>query len=393
MMIHCSARLATTHLRRGVVAVFTLVMLVVLLGFAALTVDVGAMYNTRADLQNAADAAAISGAQMYFSAEMSKVRNTSGTSDFGPVASLINKQVKKVSGMNYLYGAKTAKVEGADIVSGYLDLKDSKSTITTGASPKTHNAVSVLLRRDKESANGALPLTFSGIFGKTYANVSASAVAVLDDHVKGYDPGVEMSAVLWPITIHISEWNYWLSLALDNYNYDPDDESVSKGSDSFDEVRLYPAKLAPGNFGLLNIGNPSGSGSDIATQINNGITEADLQKTLGTPTANFLDDNGKAVTYNIPGNTGLKSSLQTNINAHIGDIVGIFIHDQVSGSGANAIYHEVAVKFVRVLNVNLSGGANKALWVEPITYTGPGIITNPGAPSSSGAAGVVRLAR
>ena len=39
-------------------------MLVVLIGFASLTIDVGYLYNVRAELQNTADAAALAGAQM-----------------------------------------------------------------------------------------------------------------------------------------------------------------------------------------------------------------------------------------------------------------------------------------------------------------------------------------
>ena len=48
--------------RRGVVVVQVAVLLTVLLGFVALTVDVGLMYNTKAELQAAADAAALAGA-------------------------------------------------------------------------------------------------------------------------------------------------------------------------------------------------------------------------------------------------------------------------------------------------------------------------------------------
>jgi Flp pilus assembly protein TadG len=42
--------------RRGTAIVFTSAMIVVLIGFASLTLDVGALYGARADLQNAADA-------------------------------------------------------------------------------------------------------------------------------------------------------------------------------------------------------------------------------------------------------------------------------------------------------------------------------------------------
>ena len=48
--------------RSGAVIVLVAVLLVVLLGFTVLAVDVGYMYNTRAELQNAADAAAMAAA-------------------------------------------------------------------------------------------------------------------------------------------------------------------------------------------------------------------------------------------------------------------------------------------------------------------------------------------
>ena len=45
--------------RRGAVSVLVAVVLVVLVGFASLTIDVGHMYNVRSDLQDAADAASL----------------------------------------------------------------------------------------------------------------------------------------------------------------------------------------------------------------------------------------------------------------------------------------------------------------------------------------------
>ena len=46
----------------------------VLLGFGALTIDVGVMYNVRADLQRSADAAALAGAAAYTSDKMLQIR-------------------------------------------------------------------------------------------------------------------------------------------------------------------------------------------------------------------------------------------------------------------------------------------------------------------------------
>ena len=48
--------------RRGAAAVAVVVSLVVLLGFAALSIDLGHLYLTRAELQRTADAAALAGA-------------------------------------------------------------------------------------------------------------------------------------------------------------------------------------------------------------------------------------------------------------------------------------------------------------------------------------------
>ncbi len=50
------------HLQRGTTAVLVVVTIPVLLGMAALTIDVGYIYNLRAQVQNTADAAALAGA-------------------------------------------------------------------------------------------------------------------------------------------------------------------------------------------------------------------------------------------------------------------------------------------------------------------------------------------
>ena len=51
------------HGRRGITLVIVVVMLPVLFGFAALTIDLGRGFNTRASLQSAADAAAMAASQ------------------------------------------------------------------------------------------------------------------------------------------------------------------------------------------------------------------------------------------------------------------------------------------------------------------------------------------
>ncbi len=80
MYTHRNGRVAG-HRARGIVAVQALLFPVVILGFAALTVDVGVMYNTRADLQRAADAATLAGASAYTTDAMMRIRQDVGGQD------------------------------------------------------------------------------------------------------------------------------------------------------------------------------------------------------------------------------------------------------------------------------------------------------------------------
>ncbi len=140
--------------RRGAVAILTLIILVVLLGFTALTVDVGHMYNVRAELQNAADAAALAAIQMF------------------PDESLARKTARDFANLNYSqYGVV---VGDSDVSFGYWDWDN--STFTDGGSPT--NAVHVYAHRSKKNGN-AVGLFFAPIFGKQSTSISASATAAV----------------------------------------------------------------------------------------------------------------------------------------------------------------------------------------------------------------------
>lgn len=51
---------------RGAVAVYTAIILTVLIGFGALAVDIGYLYGVKNELHNAADAGALAGASKLF---------------------------------------------------------------------------------------------------------------------------------------------------------------------------------------------------------------------------------------------------------------------------------------------------------------------------------------
>lgn len=382
----------SSNRRNGAAAIFTMILLVVLIGFASLTLDVGAMYNTRADLQNAADAAALAAASTYTSSAMTAIRLGKST-DISEVLQAGIKRAQTTGLNNRSFAASGTDIPSDDIEFGWIDVESATSDLDDSVAPSKFNAVRVTTQRNKESANGPLKLFFAPIFGKHTANISASAVAVFDDRFSSFDIAIPQSAPLWPFTIDEKEYEMWTQSATDNYSYD-DDSGVQSAKDGVSEVQLYPDKLAPGNYGLLNIGTPNQSTTGLETQILNGVGPSDLQTETGSTELTFFDDSGDEQTYEMTGNPGLKASLEDAIDKRVGDIVGFFLHDSVSGTGSGTTYRITGIRFARVMDVSLQGSSSqRGLWVQPVTYLGPGVITIPGAPTSDGVAGRIVLAR
>jgi len=377
--------------RKGAAAVFSVIILVVLIGFACLTLDVGAMYNTRADLQNAADAAALAAAATYTSPTMTQVRlGKALDGDFQQVLKSGRDLAKEVAIRNWSFAASGTKLMHEDITFGWIDVHSSTSPIDTGVPWSQYNAVRVVTRRDK-SINGPLQFFFASIFGKKSTAISASAVAAYVGTVNVYDISVPGAAPIWPFTMSETEYDKWVESATDKWHYNPDTGEVSSGSDKEVEVRIYPEKLAPGNYGLLNIGTSNQSTTALEGQILNGVGEGDLELEIGTSVLQFTDEEGNPMGYDISGNSGLKSALEAPITERYGDVVAFFVHDQVTGGGANVSYHITGIRFARVMHSALQGSKKlRGLWMQPVNYTGPGIISIPG---SSGSGGQVLLVR
>lgn len=376
--------------RKGAAAIFGLVMLVVLIGFASLTVDVGAMYNTRADLQNAADSAALAGASAYVLPLMTQIRMGKASVDrFGEVSATGLSMAQQTGLKNWSFGAQGTAIPDSDIRFGYIDTASSTSGLESGGSASKFNAVEVVTQRSA-SVNGVLQFFFSPVFGKKSTTVSASAVAALDDHFSAYDIAVSNAAPLWPFTIHEDDYAAWLATGTDKYAYDPDTDKVSASTDEEVEIKLYPDKMAPGNYGLLNVGGSGSATSYLQGQITNGISTQDMVNQIGSEDIAFYNDSGDPISYSMPGSPGLKSSLEASIKGRIGDVVGFFVHDDVNKTGSNTSYNITGIRYARVMHVQLQGSSKtRGLHMQPVMYNGPGVITTPGAPSSDNAGRLV----
>ena len=152
--------------RRAVVAVQVAVMMTAIIGFAALTVDVGVMYNAKADLQRTADAAALAAASRLVAF------------DDGEPTQLARAEALDYTARNNVFG-KNVTLDGNDVEFGravYNEGSGSYDFVPTEVFP---DAVRVRVRLEEGSANGALSLYFARVFGKDSAEMSAEAIAMM----------------------------------------------------------------------------------------------------------------------------------------------------------------------------------------------------------------------
>ena len=386
--------------RRGVVAVMVMVMLMGLIGFAALTVDVGAMYNVKADLQRTADAAALAGASAYTTDDMMRVRMGSvGSDGLALVTSSATSLTDQFAGLNYSFGASTSTVAAGDITIGWLNLNGGMSeTIHLNPQPTDFNAVGVTTRRSAQE-NGAVALTFASLLGVSSTELGAYAVAVFDDRVAGVTVS-DGSTHMMPLAMSRTAFDQDLGAGGDSYAWDDASSTVSSSSDGIREIRVYPYPLSgsgyaegDGNFGMLNIGTGNQGVAAESVQIEYGTPASDFVMEVGTSQLDF-STGGSPNSYNITGSPGLEATLKTVLGGRVGDVVGIFLHEGVILSGSNATYTITDIRYVRIMAVSLTGPPHaRGVFVQPVSFVGSEIRIDPDAPSSNGLVGRLTLAR
>jgi hypothetical protein len=184
--------------QHGVSAIILALSLVVLLGFAALAVDIGYLYSAKNELQNAADAAALAASR-----ELGRIysEETLSSTDFGAtenssfLASIYNVAVD-VAGKNVAAG-NLVSISEADIEIGQWN-PTSRTLTETLIAP---DAVRVVPKREASSDN-AVTLFFARVLGIVESDVSATATAALSGLAEIDEGGL-------PIPVGISK--YWFT--------------------------------------------------------------------------------------------------------------------------------------------------------------------------------------
>jgi len=156
MTHQCKAETSRTRLH-GVATVYVVVIMLAMLAVLGLAIDTGYVFLTAHQLQNAADAAAMAGAE--------KVPFSTSQAVTDAVAAAATNTAAK---------SPVTLTAANDVFIGYYD----RATQTFSANTAPYNSCKVIARRTTGSANGPLPLLFAPIFGITTSEVSRQAIAM-----------------------------------------------------------------------------------------------------------------------------------------------------------------------------------------------------------------------
>lgn len=180
--IRCN-RLAlnTARTQRGAIIPLVAVAMVVLLGAAGLSLDIGYLVAARHDLENAADSAALAGARQL----------TMGTVPNFTQAKTVAESMVSESG-NTVVGKD---LSSATVTTGGWDLSGVKKGLQPYVAGGSY-APAVEVRIQMTGANGVIPALFSRVFGFNTFDSRFTAVAVGD-----ISPSVVDSGQLLPIAM------------------------------------------------------------------------------------------------------------------------------------------------------------------------------------------------
>jgi Flp pilus assembly protein TadG len=156
----------------GSIAVVAAICLAVILGFAALALDIGHLVSVKSELQKAADGGALAGARAL---------NVPP-----PMPNWNNGQVVATATVQKNY-ADTVRISNCQVQTGYWDLSWSSSQKATanlkptGTTPGPTDvaAVKVIVSKSADQNGGPVTMWIAGVFGIHVENLGAVAVATI----------------------------------------------------------------------------------------------------------------------------------------------------------------------------------------------------------------------
>jgi Flp pilus assembly protein TadG len=363
--------------RRGVILVLVSLLIVVLCGITGFAVDLGRLAVCKAQLQNAADAAALAGASALGSDNLIlSAPYNSQTSDISTARTL--SQTFAQSNKYDLNGSRSIVLDkNADVSVGVLTSPIRPSSVFSTPAQGPYNSVQV--RTYINSTHGGnLNLLFSPVIGQNSATLQATSVAVVELHTISTLRVISgRNSPILPITMSLSDWNQMVNnlTGVDSLKYDSTLGAVVPGSDGLQEQQLYPGSNGTSsNNGLLQFGTSSHSNSVLSSEILNG---PDSGQVLAEWPPNGSPPWSAQGTFTIGADPGWRASNFDDLASAVGKIRIIPINDGTSpGNGANGYYTIVALVPVRIMSSDKGGKNQGSAMVQPAVIIDPSVVAS-----------------
>lgn len=179
--------------RQGIAAIYVALILLVLVAFVGLAIDIGYMYVTKSQLQNAADAAALAGSTKL-TGETDSSTSAFYQSDARQEAWMFACKNKAANKSVYIQTNSSlscdsppsasdlnavANSDTGDLIVGNWNSTTQSFTRATGSTGLSINALLIRARRTQDSPNGKVGIFFGRVFNFPTMAARASAIAVL----------------------------------------------------------------------------------------------------------------------------------------------------------------------------------------------------------------------
>lgn len=368
-----------------------------LIGFAALSVDTAVLATAKAQLQTAADAAALAGAMELVSER--RLQNMPPVTDLSTEITAAQTRAVSIAGTRANYALnKQVDAHAGDMTAGYMGINSQTGQYdpfaaigSAGFNLSKLNSLRVFLYRD--DAHGGKVPSFFGFGGR---QLTVTSIATIQPYaINGYRSVNSQNANLLPIVLNVSNYNEMIAgTTTDQYRYDPATRAVTKVSDGVPESLLYPVESGnPGNWGTINVGVTSNSTSNLGAQIRYGITPTQLATFPGGKISLDQTDtstNPSTSYHTFAGDPGISAGIKDDLQSIIGKPVTIPIYDQSGANGNNAWFRVIAFVGVRIMNVDFQGNP-KYVIVQPALVHDSTIIADQNNPLPFTSGGALHL--
>lgn len=381
---------------RGAILPIVAMLMVVFIGMLGFAFDLGRVAVCRAQLQGAADAAALAGASALGDDALIMSSQTYNQSTDITSAQALAQKFGQANGYD-LNGQNAIVINSSsDVTAGFLSSPISPSSTFSTSSSSSFNAIRVQSHIDS-THGGDLKLLFAPVINNRTATLQATSIAVVQlfqiDTMQAVN---SLRCPILPITMSLADWQKMVNnqTGLDNFKYNASTGQVVAGSDGIQEQQLYPGSNGTAsNNGLLQFGTSSHSNSVLSDEIINGPDSS--QMLAQWPSNGSPPWNAKG-TFTMGADPGWRASDFDALAQAVGQVRVIPINDGTSpGNGANGVYTIVMLAPVRILSSIKGGNGKGSSMVQPGVINDPTVVPSQTTLATSGQGGVpiVRLAR